>query len=119
MSQGKKLGIKPFIIMNAIAAALIALAAIVGSALAFTLWDVPLTNFIGSTEPGRTNASSRLDLEYYKSGLKYGDTLSDAERALSEEIALYDCETEYARSRMEQKLGVITVEEFLEKILVN
>ena len=30
-----------------------------------------------------------------------------------------DCETEYARSRMEQKLGVITVEEFLEKILVN
>ena len=31
----------------------------------------------------------------------------------------YDCETEYARSRMEQKLGVITVEEFLEKILVN
>lgn len=87
MSQGKKLGIKPFIIMNAIAAALIALAAIVGSALAFTLWDVPLTNFIGSTEPGRNNASSRLDLEYYKSGLKYGDTLSDAERALSEEIA--------------------------------
>lgn len=32
---------------------------------------------------------------------------------------IYDCETEYARSRMEQKLGVITVEEFLEKILVN
>ena len=31
---------------------------------------------------------------------------------------IYDCETEYARSRMEQKLGVITVEEFLEKILV-
>ena len=28
---------------------------------------------------------------------------------------IYDCETEYARSRMEQKLGVITVEEFLEK----
>ena len=32
---------------------------------------------------------------------------------------IYDCEAEYARSRMEQKLGVITVEEFLEKILVN
>ena len=32
---------------------------------------------------------------------------------------IYDCETEYARSRMEQKLGVITVEEFLEKILAN
>ena len=32
---------------------------------------------------------------------------------------IYDCETEYARSRMEQKLGVITVEEFLEKMLVN
>lgn len=29
---------------------------------------------------------------------------------------IYDCETEYARSRMEQKLGVITVEEFLEKM---
>lgn len=28
---------------------------------------------------------------------------------------IYDCETEYARSRMEQKLGVITVEEFLER----
>lgn len=32
---------------------------------------------------------------------------------------IYDCETEYAKSRMEQKLGVITVEEFLEKILAN
>ena len=32
---------------------------------------------------------------------------------------IYDCETEYTRSRMEQKLGVITVEEFLEKILAN
>ena len=32
---------------------------------------------------------------------------------------IYDCETEYARSRMEQKLGVITVEEFLEKTLVK
>ena len=32
---------------------------------------------------------------------------------------IYDCETEYARSRMEQKLGVITVEEFLDKILAN
>ena len=31
---------------------------------------------------------------------------------------IYDCETEYARSRMEQKLGVITVEEFLEKISI-
>ena len=32
---------------------------------------------------------------------------------------IYDCETEYARSRMEQKLGVITPEEFLEKMLSN
>ncbi len=32
---------------------------------------------------------------------------------------IYDCETEYARSRMEQQLGVITVEEFLDKILAN
>ena len=32
---------------------------------------------------------------------------------------IYDCETEYARRRMEQKLGVITVEELLEKILAN
>jgi len=33
--------------------------------------------------------------------------------------AIYDCETEYARSRMEQKLGMITPEEFLEKMLSN
>ena len=32
---------------------------------------------------------------------------------------IYDCETEYARSRMEQKLGMITPEEFLEKMLSN
>lgn len=32
---------------------------------------------------------------------------------------IYDCETEYARNRMEQKLGVITPEEFLEKMLSN
>lgn len=32
---------------------------------------------------------------------------------------IYDCETEYARNRMEQKLGVITPEEFLEKMFSN
>ena len=32
---------------------------------------------------------------------------------------IYDCETEYARNRMEQKLGMITPEEFLEKMLSN
>lgn len=32
---------------------------------------------------------------------------------------IYDCETEYSRSRMEQKLGMITPEEFLEKMLSN
>ena len=32
---------------------------------------------------------------------------------------IYDCENEYARNRMEQKLGVITPEQFLEKMLAN
>lgn len=45
-------------------------------------------------------------------------TIQSKELWLAEDMT-YDCETEYARSRMEQKLGVITVEEFLEKILVN
>lgn len=43
----------------------------------------------------------------------------DDDAAIILMVDIYDCETEYARSRMEQKLGVITVEEFLEKILVN
>lgn len=32
---------------------------------------------------------------------------------------IYDCETEYARNRMEQKLGMITPEQFLEKMLAS
>ena len=32
---------------------------------------------------------------------------------------IYDCENEYAKSRMEQRMGVISPEEFLEKMLSN
>lgn len=32
---------------------------------------------------------------------------------------IYDCDAEYARNRMEQKLGMITPEEFLERMLSN
>lgn len=32
---------------------------------------------------------------------------------------IYDCETEYARSRMELKLGVTSPEEFLDKIFAD
>ena len=32
---------------------------------------------------------------------------------------IYDCQSEYARNRMEQKYGMISPEEFLEKMLAN
>ena len=32
---------------------------------------------------------------------------------------IYDCENEYARNRMEQKIGMISPEEFLEKMLAD